>query len=191
MNEPSFEEIFELIKNRDRKKFLHTIEFFPEEGMYHFDGHRDCEVNFSPEETKKHQGICPKCKKSLTVGVLNRVDNLADRTQKDINSRQFIPYKSLVPLEEIIADCFDVGKNSKRVQTEYFNLCRVGKSEFNVLLNLNQDELLKLTTPQITEGILRVRRGQVKLTPGFDGRYGKVEIFSSEEKNKQAPLSLF
>jgi len=191
LNEPSFEEIFELIKNRDRKKFLHTIEFFPEEGMYHFDGHRDCEVNFSPEETKKHQGICPKCKKSLTVGVLNRVDNLADRTQKDINSRQFIPYKSLVPLQEIIADCFDVGKNSKRVQTEYFNLCRVGKSEFNVLLNLNQDELLKLTTPQITEGILRVRRGQVKLTPGFDGRYGKVEIFSSEEKNKQAPLSLF
>lgn len=191
LSQPSFKEIFELIKNRDQKKFLYTIEFFPEEGMYHFDGHRDCEVSFSPEETKKHHNLCPKCKKPLTVGVLNRVDNLADRREKDINSRQFIPYKSLIPLQEIIADCFDVGKNSKRVQREYFNLCQAGRNEFNVLLNLNKDELLKLTTPRITEGILRVRQGKVKLIPGFDGRYGKIEIFSQAEKLKTAQSSLF
>jgi len=159
--------------------------------MYHFDGHRDCGISFSPAETKKHQGICPKCKKPLTIGVLNRVDNLADRTEKDINSRLFIPYKSLIPLQEIIADCFEVGKNSKRVQAEYFTLCQAGKNEFNVLLNLNKDELLKLTTPQITEGILRVREGRVKLIPGFDGRYGQIEIFSKAEKLQHSQSSLF
>ena len=191
LSEPSFNEIYQLLKNKDKKKFLYTIEFFPEEGMYHFDGHRECGVSFSPPQTKKAQGICPKCKKPLTIGVLNRVDSLADREEEKINKDNFVPYKSLVPLQEIIADAFGVNKNSKKVQAEYFNLVKAGGSEFNVLLNLSLEELSKITLPNVAEGIKRVRENKVKLIPGFDGQYGKVEIFSKEEKGVNSQNSLF
>ena len=191
LNEPSFSEIYNLIKNKDKKKFLYTIEFFPEEGMYHFDGHRECNISWSPEETKKNKSICPKCKKQITIGVLNRVDNLADRKIKEVDKNKFIPYKSLVPLQEIIAESFNVGKNSKKVQAEYFNLIKEGKNEFNVLLNLTKDELKKITLPKIAEGVLRVRQGKLNLIPGFDGRYGKIEIFSEQEKGINSQETLF
>lgn len=191
LKEPSFNEIYQLIKNKDKKKFLYTIEFFPEEGMYHFDGHRECGISFSPSQTKKAKGICPKCKKPLTIGVLNRVDSLADRQEAEIKSGNFVPYKSLVPLQEIIADCFGVNKNSKKVQAEYFNLVKAGGSEFNVLLNLTKEELLKITSPIIVEGIIRVREGKIKLIPGFDGQYGQIEIFSEKERNLNTQEKLF
>jgi len=161
---------------------LSTIEFFPEEGMYHFDGHRDCDVSFSPAETRKHQGICPRCKKPLTIGVLNRVDNLSDRASSEVNQNDFIPYQSLIPLQEIIAESFNVGKSSKKVQAEYFNLTSLGKNEFNVLINLGIEELKRITQPKIAEAIKRVREGKVDLIPGFDGRYGQIKIFSEKEK---------
>src|SRR3989344_3494964 len=191
LDKPSFEEIYELIRDKDKGKFLFTIEFFPEEGMYHFDGHRDCDVSFAPVETKKHKNICPKCKKPLTIGVLNRVDNLSDRKLETVDKNKFIPYESLIPLSEIIAECFSVGKNSKKVQAEYFNLTTAGKNEFNVLLNLEIEELKKITLPKIAEAIKRVREGRVDLTPGFDGRYGKIRIFSEAEQDNNSQASLF
>ena len=191
LDKPSFKEIYELIRGKDKGKFLFTIEFFPEEGMYHFDGHRDCDVSFAPVETKKHKNICPKCKKPLTIGVLNRVDNLSDRKLETVDKNKFIPYESLIPLSEIIAECFSVGKNSKKVQAEYFNLTTAGKNEFNVLLNLEIEELKKITLPKIAEAIKRVREGRVDLTPGFDGRYGKIRIFSEAEQDNNSQASLF
>ena len=191
MNQATSLEIYELIRDKDKGKFLFTIEFFPEEGMYHFDGHRDCDVSFAPVETKKHKNICPKCKKPLTIGVLNRVDNLSDRKLETVDKNKFIPYESLIPLSEIIAECFSVGKNSKKVQAEYFNLTTAGKNEFNVLLNLEIEELKKITLPKIAEAIKRVREGRVDLTPGFDGRYGKIRIFSEAEQDNNSQASLF
>ena len=191
LSKPSFNEIYEIIKNKDKKKFLSTIEFFPEEGMYHYDGHRDCAVSFAPAETRKHQGICPKCKKPLTIGVLNRVDNLSDRASSEVNRNDFIPYQSLIPLQEIIAESFNVGRNSKKVQAEYFNLTSLGKNEFNVLINLGIEELKKITLPKIAEAIKRVREGRVDLIPGFDGRYGQIKIFSEKEKAVDSQAKLF
>lgn len=191
LSEPSYSEIYNLIKNKDKKKFLYTIEFFPEEGMYHFDGHRDCNVSFSPAETKKHKNICPKCKKEVTIGVLNRVDNLSDRKLEIVDKNKFIPFKSIIPLQEIIAESFNVGKSSKKVQAEYFNLISKGKNEFNILLHLSMEEIKKITLPKIAEAIGRVREGKVKLVPGFDGQYGKIEIFSKNEKGFNSQDCLF
>ncbi len=191
LSQPSFAEIYEILKNQDKKKFLYTLEFFPEEGMYHFDGHRACQVSFSPKETKKLKELCPVCRKNLTIGVLSRVESLADRLVSQTGADKMVPYKSLVPLLEIIADSLGVGKSSKKVQAEYFNLVTKEVSEFNVLLNLSKAELEQLTLPQIAEGIIRVREGKVKLIPGFDGQYGRIEIFSAQEKVFKKQTSLF
>ncbi len=197
----SYQEICNAIKKKDKNKFLYTIEFYPEEGMYHFDGHRACSVSLSPEETKKLKNICPVCKKPLTIGVLNRVDNLADREEgfaneklnnKILEDKNFIPYKSLVGLDDVIAEAFDIsGRRSKKVMAEYENIISKGKSEFNVLLDLSYEELKNITLPQIVEGIKRNREGKIYIEPGFDGQYGKVTLFSKEEKDKNKQTSLF
>ena len=168
-------------------KLLYTIEFFPEEGKYHFDGHRDCGIRFSPEETKKTAGICPKCKKPLTIGVMNRVDLLADREQ-GIKPKKAASYKSLVPLQEIIAEVLGKAKTTKAVKAEYQNLIEKGEKEFNILLNLSYDDLFKITLPKIAEGIKKIREGKVEILPGYDGVYGTVNVFSEEDKVKQVRL---
>ncbi len=191
LEEVSYKNICEAIKTGDPKKFLYTIEFYPEEGMYHYDGHRACGVSFSPEETKKYNGTCPQCKKPLTIGVLNRVDNLADRIPGE-GSENKIPFKSLVGLDDVIAEALDVkGRKSKTVQREYENLISRGQSEFNILLNLSYEELGKITSPQIVEGIKRNREGKVFIEPGFDGQYGVVKLFSPEEKKIAKQKKLF
>lgn len=186
-----YDEICRIIKEKDQKKFLYTIEFYPEEGMYHFDGHRDCKVRLSPEETKKHKGICPKCGRPVTVGVMNRVAELADR---DVGSKpqNFVSYKSLVGLDDVIAEALGVfGRKTKAVLGEYQNLINKAKSEFNVLLDLTYDELLKITLPEIVEGVRRNREGKVFIEPGYDGTYGVVKLFGEEERKKFKQTSLF
>lgn len=186
VKEVSYAEIKEGIQNKESGKLLKTIEFYPEEGMYHYDGHRKCGMVFSPEETKKKKGICPACGKPLTLGVMYRIVQLSDRDKKDIH--RLSDFVSLIPLQEIISETIGVGKHSKKVQSIYEDLIQLGKSEFNILLNLNEQELRKISEPKIVKAILRVRQGKVKLTPGFDGQYGKVEIFSEEETIKQKKL---
>jgi len=176
----------ETIRRKDPHKFLHTIEFFPEEGKYHFDGHRSCGILFSPKETKKHHNLCPVCGKRLTVGVMNRVEELADRPEGFVPAKA-IPALHLVPLEEIIADALGVGTNTAAVEREYLRLVEIGGSEFDILLELSPEELAAFSPPPILEGILRVREGRLKITPGYDGVFGKIQIFSPEERGKKAP----
>lgn len=181
--EMSYKEIIEAIKTKNPQKFLYTIEFFPEEGKYHFDGHRNCGIKLSPSETKKYNGICPVCGRPLTVGVLNRVEELADR-KEGFKPPGAIPFKSLVPLEEIIADVLGQTTGTKEVEKEYNGLIEKFGSEFNVLLEAPKEKLEAATTPEISEGIIRVREGKVAKEAGYDGVYGKIRIFSGEEKKE-------
>ena len=182
--ELSYPAITQAIRKKDPRKILFTIEFFPAEGKYHFDGHRNCNILFSPQETKKHNALCPVCGKRLTVGVMNRVEELADRPEGAVPAKA-IPALHMVPLDEIIADVLRVGANSTSVEKEYLRLVERGGSEFDILLELSPEELSSFTPPLILEGILRVREGRLKITPGYDGVFGKIQIFSPAEREKE------
>ncbi|MBL7073961.1 DNA helicase UvrD [candidate division KSB1 bacterium] len=182
-------EIIDVIKNKDKTRFLHTIEFYPQEGKYHYDGHRACKVLFSPEETKKHGGRCPVCNRPLTVGVMHRVEALADR-EAGFTPENAIPGVHLVPLQEIIAEALGLGVGTGGVDAEYRHLISRGGSEFKILLDLSRVELAAFTTPRIVEGIMRVREGRLTIVPGYDGVYGQVKIFEEEEM-KPEQISLF
>ena len=190
--ELDYKTIREVLQTKDKNRFLYTIEFFPEEGKYHYDGHRLCETRMSPQETLKSGGKCPKCGKPVTVGVLNRVEKLADRPEgyKPSNA---IPFKSLIPLDEIIADAKGMGKSSMAVEREYRSILAKFGSEFNILLRLSKDQLLSGLPPRIAQGVLRVREGKVNIKAGYDGDYGVISIFDQEEKSKEGEkqLSLF
>jgi len=189
--EISYREIAEAIKTKNPQKFLYTIEFYPEEGKYHFDGHRNCGVKLSPSETKKYAGLCPVCGKPLTVGVLNRVEELADR-EEGFRPPNSIPFKSLVPLEEVVADAVNQNTGTKEVVKEYQNLIEKLGSEFNILLDAPKETLQAATLPEIAEGIMRVREGKVFKEAGYDGVYGKIKVFShAEEKSSVKQNTLF
>ncbi len=179
----TYQEIVNIIKNKDKKKFLYTIEFFPENGMYHWDGHRDCSFSCSPEQSHKYQNICPKCHKTLTLGVEYQVKKLADLKTEEIKQNKHIPYKSIVPLPEIIADYLQVNKSSKKVENLFFEIISKSKNEFEVLLDLDLQALNKIMPANLANGIIKVRNGKIKLIPGFDGQYGKTEIFSPQEQH--------
>jgi len=180
--ELSYSAITQAIKDKDSAKFLYTIEFFPEEGKYHYDGHRNCDISLSPQESKKYNNLCPVCGKPLTLGVLNRVEELADRPKGE-KPEKFIPFKSLIPLEEIIANALGVGPATKSVAAEYDKLIK-NHTEFDILLNVSTEELKQIVSNEIVEGIIRVREGKVNLIPGYDGVYGKINIFSQGEQKK-------
>jgi len=187
----SYDSIATAIKTKDPQNFLETIEFFPEEGKYHYDGHRSCEIVLSPKESKKYNGICPACGKPLTIGVMNRVEELADRAE-GFKPKNAIPFKSLVPLGEIIAESLGMGVSAKQVQLEYKNLIKKFGSEFKILLDATESELEFAALPEIAEGIIRVREGKVYIEPGYDGVYGKVKIFSrGEQKTISKQKTLF
>ena len=178
----SYDNIKTAIEKPDAKnKISYTIEFYPEEGKYHFDGHRACQVRLSPAETKKHKGICPKCKKKITIGVMNRIEQLADRDE-NYQPKNRPPFKSIVPLDEIISDAFGVGPNSKKVQTEYDKIIANVAPEFEVLLNTPKEKIAQHAEPEVTEGIMRVRQGKMHLLPGYDGEFGTVKVFTDAER---------
>ena len=194
--EMSYPALREAIVKKDPKKFLYTVEFFPEEGKYHYDGHRLCNVSLRPEESKKQGNQCHVCKKPLTIGVLNRVAELADRPAFDKSSADkpegAIPFKNLIPLQEIIADALQQGVGTKQGKGEYEKLIGAFKTEFTVLLDAPQQELVGVTLPEIAQGIVRVREGKVKIEPGYDGEYGKIKIFQDDEqRGTVAQKSLF
>lgn len=183
-HELSFDEIARIIREKDRTRFKYTIEFYPEEGMYHFDGHRACKVSMEPERTKKLMGKCPACGRPLTIGVLHRVETLADRPEgvKPANAIDFI---KLVELDKVIAEALEIkSRQSKAVAKEYAKLVAPGRTELDVMLDLSYAQLGGVTSPEIVEGIKRVREGKLQIEPGFDGQYGTVHIFKPGELGK-------
>lgn len=188
MEEPSYTELRRIFREHDTKKFIETIEFFPEEGKYHADGHRSCSFWCEPEETKKRKGVCPVCGKPLTIGVLHRVSALADRASHPERPAGAVPFRSIVPLAEIIGSVFEISPKSQRVVREVERITSPEKSEFSILLDLPETELTRMTSPEIVSAILAVRRGEVDLTPGYDGEYGIIRPKSSYKKSEQTRL---
>lgn len=183
-----YNEIYQAIKDKNLNKIKSTIEFYPEEGMYHFDGHRTCGISFTPNETKKHHGICPVCKKPLVIGVLNRVDKLADRPEGYRPSKSY-GFIKLVELDKIIAESLNIkSRHSKAVQAEYNKIIKLSGSELDILINKPLAELKKITSLKIAEGIGRAREGKLEIKPGFDGQYGSVKIFLENENARQGTL---
>lgn len=187
--EMSYKAIIDALKAKDNKRFLSTIEFFPEEGKYHFDGHRNCKLRLSPAETKKNKNICPVCGKSITVGVVNRVEELADRPE-GFEPENRIPYQRIIPLAEIISDVLGIGDASKAVASEYRSIVPGLGTELEVLTEVREGELLKKIPRKIAKAIINVRKGNVNILPGFDGEYGKIEILKGED-NSEKQLNLF
>lgn len=188
----SYEEIIRIIKDKDPKEFLSTIEFYPEEGMYHFDGHRECGVSMTPDESKKNKNICPKCRKELTIGVLNRVEDLADKKRKEgYVDKSRVPFVKLVELDKIIAEALGVkSRASKQVKLEYDKLIKKFGNEFDILLKEDLEKIKTEGGAEISEGIKRMREGNIFIKPGFDGQYGEIKIFG-QEKNIKKQMSLF
>ncbi|MDD4290348.1 MAG: endonuclease Q family protein [Patescibacteria group bacterium] len=191
----NYDELYNILKNKDKKKFLYTIEFYPEEGKYHFDGHRICNVSIDPLKFNKVK-ICSVCKKQLTPGVLRRVEELSDRTEKEVEKikNKFINYKNCVGLKEIIGEAINQRCVGKKVNTIYFEIIKNFASEFDILLNKTELELkTSIKNPTIVEAIMRMRKGEINVIPGFDGEYGIVKIFSDKEKikNKELQQKLF
>jgi DNA helicase II / ATP-dependent DNA helicase PcrA len=178
----SYAEIIRIIRQKDPSEFLFTIEFFPEEGKYHLDGHADCKFSCLPEQTEKLKGICPKCGKKLLVGVLNRVNKLGDRAL-GYRPERAVPFKNMIPLEEIIAETYEVGVGSKKVQETYERMVQAAP-EFDILLDLSEGEIAKVSDPQVALSVMRVRQGNVHVEGGYDGIFGKIHIYSDEERAK-------
>ena len=153
-----------------------TVEFFPEEGKYHFDGHRKCGVSLSPVEAERLGGICPVCGKKLTMGVDHRVEQLADRAEGFVK-KDGKKYESLVPLPEVISTCMGYSAASKKVQGCFEQMIQTLGTEFDILRNVPSEDIKSCAGERIAEGIENVRNGKVKRIPGYDGEYGKIQLF--------------
>jgi len=186
----NYQEIADIIKTKDKKRFPYTIEFYPEEGKYHFDGDASCKQSIDPTKTLVKPGEKSICGGSITIGVLHRVEELADR-QFGFKPKNVPGSKHIVPLREIISSAYGVGVQSKRVNLEYMNLVQNVASEFELLLDIGIDVLKKKINPQIAEGIQNVRTGNIYIEPGYDGIFGKVEVFKNKELAKAKQKKLF
>ncbi len=183
---------------RTGKELVGTIEVDPNYGKYHYDGHRACNVVFSPEETKARQGICPRCKRPLTIGVQYRVEELADRPEGFVK-KNAPPFKKLLPLSELLATVMGKGMATKTVFAEFYKLQKAFATELNILLHVPQEELEKQTHPKIAAAIIKNREGTILVAPGYDGVYGvpqlekmdydeqKEEIGRKKEKKHKKP----
>ncbi|MFA5144241.1 MAG: endonuclease Q family protein [Candidatus Omnitrophota bacterium] len=185
-----YNDLLGILKTRNKERLLYTIEFFPEEGKYHWDGHRNCKTRLSPREAMKTNNICPVCGKKVTIGVMHRLEGLADRDEGYID-RTSPSFKRVVPLAEVIGEAFEVGADSVRVEREYFRLIKNFGTEFRILLEMSAKDLKESLPERIAQGILNVRGGNIEITPGYDGEYGKVKVFREGEKPKDKQLSFF
>ncbi|MDN5347312.1 MAG: hypothetical protein PWP65_876 [Clostridia bacterium] len=177
----SYSAIYKALKDRDPARFLGTLEFFPEEGKYHYDGHRGCNIRWKPSQTRAAGGICPVCGRKVTVGVLHRVEELADREEgyRPKGARHF---ESLVPLPEVIASALGVGVSSRQVMRRYFSLIHKLGPELVVLREAPLGEIARVGGAPVAEAVRRVREGEVEVLPGFDGEYGKIILLRPQER---------
>ncbi len=196
-----YEDIRQAIINH---QIAYTIEFYPEEGKYHWTGHRSCQIKQAPEQTAKLGTICPVCGRKLTVGVMQRVEELASRSNEEvIGERDHLvksktgrpPYFMIVPLLEIIAEVMESTVNSQAVANRYEQMIEKFGSEFEVLLKTPIEFISQSFGEKTAEAINKVRQGQIFVDPGYDGVFGKVKIWSDsdeeEEEEKKEQMSLF
>jgi uncharacterized protein (TIGR00375 family) len=189
--ELSYTGVYNALKDRKDKGLIGTVEFYPEEGKYHYDGCRGCHMRLHPKETIKHQGFCPTCGKSVTVGVMARVEELADH-QEGRQSPCARPYYSLVPLAEIIADAKGAGVNTKGVVQLYFSMLAKLGNEYSILMELPLERIQKAAGRLIAEGVRRCRAGELKIAAGYDGEFGTIKIYSPGEREEvKEQLTLF
>jgi len=189
LEKPSFSEIYQTIKNKDKKKFLYTCEVPPALGKYHWDGHRNCKVFLEPKESIKYNNICPVCGKELTIGVLHRVEELADRPEGFVPDNS-IPFKTLIPLSELIAVVYNTQTFSRKVWEDSMKLINEFGSELNVLLEAPEEKLRLIVNEKIVDLILNNRNGKVKVQPGYDGEYGFPLLDNSVRKSAKIQKSL-
>ncbi len=161
--------------------FAGTTEFYPEEGKYHYDGHRACDVCLPPAETIVRKGLCPVCGRRLTIGVMHRIEELADRDE-GFRPKGTPPFYSLVPLSEIIAETRKVGVNSKAVQKEYFTLINDLGNEFTILMDIETDKIASAGFTLLADAIKKMRSGDISISPGYDGEYGKISLLEPVKK---------
>lgn len=189
--ELSYPAIYKAAKDINDKGLIGTIEFFPDEGKYHYDGHRACKLRWHPQDTIKHKGICSQCGKPVTVGVMARVEALANYPEGR-KAPRWRPYYNLVPLPEVISDAQGVGPNSKTVQTIFMNMLHHLGNELYILRDAPITDIQHHSNALIGEAIQRVRSGQIKIDAGYDGEFGHLNICSPEERQKsKKQLMLF
>jgi DNA helicase-2/ATP-dependent DNA helicase PcrA len=181
--ELSYPGIFNALKDQKNSGFLGTIEFFPEEGKYHYDGHRLCKTRLHPQETQANQGNCPVCGKPVTVGVMARVEELADRPAGEKSPRAR-PYENLVPLPEIIGEAKNQKPGTKAVDELFHKLLAGIGNELFILQQAALDDIERLAGSVVAEGVRRMRAGEVKIAAGYDGEYGTIHLFSPEERER-------
>lgn len=187
-----------LVESLKTQNIAYTIEFFPEEGKYHYSGHRKCSTSLSPQEIAGNGPLCPVCGRKMTLGVMQRADELSTRAVKTWtdadgftradNNRP--PYKSMVSLQEIIAESLGRGVNTKGVQATYFNLTSHFGNELAVLMDAPTADIANASSERIAEGIARVRKGNIFIEPGYDGLFGKVSVWPDETTSSQAQMKM-
>jgi len=186
--ELTYDAMFEALKTR--QGFLGTLEFFPEGGKYHMDGHRKCGVCMDPATTQTYQGLCPACSKPLTVGVLHRVEELADRPQPQ--PPEGAPnFEHIIPLPEILSEIKSASPNSKGVQQQFWQIIGAFGNEFTFLCEVPLEDIQKHLGHVYAEAIRRLRNQQVTLTPGYDGLYGTIHVFQPGELKQLTEQRLF
>lgn len=181
----SYNGLKDSFRDQGATRFIGTIEFFSEEGKYHYDGHRNCQVSLAPAETLQYEGCCPVCGRQVTVGVLNRINTLANRPL-GFRPDGAKPFESLIPLCQIIGDALGVGAGSKRVEQIYFKLLQQFGPELAILRQVPILEIQDFAGALLSTAIERLRTGVVKVKPGYDGAYGVVSIISPEERTEFA-----
>lgn len=191
-----------LLEAIKEQKIAGTIEFYPEEGKYHFTGHRNCNVKYSPQDSKDKGTKCPVCSKGLTVGVMERVEAISVRSNEDlqvenkegiIKSKAFsgqAGYRMLVPLLQIIAEAFDTAPTTQKVLNEYRKLTTALGSEIKILTRVDIDEIAKISGEKVAEGVDRVRKGDLVIDPGYDGVFGVVKIWGSEKEQTMKEIEI-
>ncbi len=174
---------------REKSGLKETVEVDPNFGKYHFTGHRNCNVSLEPSESLKTNNICPACKRELTVGVLQRVEDLADR-ELGFVPKGNVPFKSVLPLAELISAVKGNSVASKSVFAEYYNIVK-GTNEFEILLEKPFEELVKITNEKIADVIVKNREGKLRVIPGYDGVYGQLVIEGQSGKEKEIKPKIF
>ena len=179
--ELSYPALYRALSDPNDPGLVGTVEFFPEEGKYHYDGHRKCGTRLHPRETHASNGLCPVCRKPVTVGVMARVEALSDRPE-GVKAPRWRPYHSLIPLTEIIGEAIRVGPDSKAVAEIYQKLLTRLGNEFHILMDAPIEEISTTGGPVVGEGIRRMREGAVTITPGYDGEFGTIKLFDGQER---------